>query len=278
VLYVARSDRPDRHHGRVIRVHRSPFAPPPGLPRDRAETFRVAYLDHPRRLWRADRGAFRDLIAQATRGRDLTLTDDWGDLEYALRRILAATPKQITSVERVNAVRRERERGRAAAGTVPEATPVRDIEPRRCGAGKPRLVGWSAIKPGECRGQLGLGQTRGGHLATRRLGVGAERCRVRGQPFGAGEQPEVALQLGRNGEAPRQSVLGRGHGTDGRSARHVPDPKRETAARSGLRCRQVSEEIAETGFQALGSREIPAGRRRIGRPRPWVVGKVPGAV
>lgn len=107
---MARADQPERHRGVVFRLHRSRFAPPPGLPRDRPVAFRVGYLDHLRRVWRQDRVAFLALIDGATGGRDLTLVDDWADEDHAPRRILAATLKQIASVEHTNARRRERER------------------------------------------------------------------------------------------------------------------------------------------------------------------------
>jgi hypothetical protein len=118
VLYVARADRPERHRGAVVPVHRSAFAPPAGLRRDRPDAFRVGYLEFLRRLWRHDRVAFLALIDGATGGRDLTLVDDWGDLDHAPRRILAATLKQIASTEKANAVRRARERARPRPGAV----------------------------------------------------------------------------------------------------------------------------------------------------------------
>ncbi len=107
MLYVARQDDVARHHGAVFRVQESVFAPPdellifvrPGafhLP----ASFRSAYLRHLRELWRRDPEAFLGLIALASGGSDLTLVDDWGDVDYAPRRILAAALKQIATRRR----------------------------------------------------------------------------------------------------------------------------------------------------------------------------------
>jgi hypothetical protein len=84
VLYVARQDDPERHHGIVVRLHESVFVPPAAL-LDRSRpgalrppTFRVASLRHLQELWQRDPEAFLGLIELAGGGSDLTLVDDWG--------------------------------------------------------------------------------------------------------------------------------------------------------------------------------------------------------
>jgi hypothetical protein len=127
VLYVARQDDTEHHHGGVFRVHESVFAPPddllafvrPGA--SDAAIFRTAYLEHLRGLWQRDPQAFLGLIELARGGgdgiarssglADLTLVDDWGDVDYALRRILAAVLKQIATRRRDAARRAQRRRG-----------------------------------------------------------------------------------------------------------------------------------------------------------------------
>ena len=110
MLSVARQDDGARHHGAVFRIHESVFAPPdellifvrPGA--FHPASVRSAYLKHLRELWRRDPQAFLGLVALASGGSDLTLVDDWGDVEYTPRRILAAALKQIATS------RRDRER------------------------------------------------------------------------------------------------------------------------------------------------------------------------
>jgi hypothetical protein len=132
VLYVARHDEPTRHHGTVLHVHESAFAPRPDslayyhLGSLTATAFRIGYVEHLRHLWRQDRQAFLDLIDLATGGRDLTLVDHWGDEAHAPRKILAAALKQIANSQRSNRAR-QAQRGRQAPQTSDTA-----------GAGRPR--------------------------------------------------------------------------------------------------------------------------------------------
>ena len=58
-----------------------------------------------------DPQAFLGLIELASGGADLTLVDDWGDVDYAPRRILATTLKQIAATQRDIARRAQRRRG-----------------------------------------------------------------------------------------------------------------------------------------------------------------------
>jgi hypothetical protein len=113
VLYLARADEPERHRGVVVRLEDTVFAPAEDSLRFvRPDAFdvdawRLAYTRHLRGLWRSDREAFLALIEQATAGSDLTLVDGWGDADYAPRRILGATLKQIARSGR-DAARRMR--------------------------------------------------------------------------------------------------------------------------------------------------------------------------
>jgi hypothetical protein len=63
-------------------------------------------------LWRRDPGASLTLIELATGGSDLTLVDDFGDADYAPRRILAAALKQLAATRRDE----ERRQARRSAG------------------------------------------------------------------------------------------------------------------------------------------------------------------
>jgi hypothetical protein len=125
VLYVAREDEPERHRGTVVRVHRSVFAPSaedlrfvrPGA--SDSASFRVVYVRRLRELWRADPEAFLTLIELASGGQDLTLTDDFGDVDYAPRRILAAALKQLAKTQRDEA----RRRARRSTGQTPRRAP-----------------------------------------------------------------------------------------------------------------------------------------------------------
>ena len=125
VLYVAREDEPDRHHGVVVRVEASAFAPSALLLRDHANGvidgpgFARRYIWELRQLWNTDRRAFLDVIELATGGTACTITDAYGDAAHAPRRILAAALKQIAKTQRDEARRRERA-GRARG----EAAPV----------------------------------------------------------------------------------------------------------------------------------------------------------
>jgi hypothetical protein len=102
----------------VLRVHQSVFAPSvddlrfarPG--EFNPAGFRVVYVRRLRALWRSDPEAFLTLIELATGGQDLTLTDDFGDADYAPRKILAAALKQLAKTRRDE----ERRRARRAAG------------------------------------------------------------------------------------------------------------------------------------------------------------------
>ncbi len=113
-LYVARQDDSDRHRGAVFRVQGSVFAPPEDLlvfVRPGAfnpAIFRTASLEHLRGLWQRDPQAFLTLIELASGGSDLTLVDDYGDADYAPRRILAAALKQIAATRRDTARRAQR--------------------------------------------------------------------------------------------------------------------------------------------------------------------------
>ncbi len=119
MLYVARQDDPERHHGAVFRVQESVFAPPkdllvfvrPGA--FNSAIFRSAYLTHLRELWQRDPEELLGLVELASGGSDLTLVDDWGDVDYAPRRILAAL-KQIATTRR-DAARRAQRRQRGEA-------------------------------------------------------------------------------------------------------------------------------------------------------------------
>jgi hypothetical protein len=74
VLYVARQDDGERHHGGVFRMRESVFAPPEDLlifVRPGAfnpAIFRSMYLDPLRGLWRHDPAAFLGLHALADHG------------------------------------------------------------------------------------------------------------------------------------------------------------------------------------------------------------------
>jgi hypothetical protein len=125
VLSVGREDEPERQRGTVLWVHQSVFAPSedalrfarPGA--SDPASFRVVYVRRLRELWRRDPGAFLMLIELATGGQDLTLTDDYGDADYAPRRILAAALKQLAKTRRDEARRRARRAssgGRSAPG------------------------------------------------------------------------------------------------------------------------------------------------------------------
>jgi hypothetical protein len=117
VLYVARQDDLDRHHGVVFQLHESVFAPPQGAIRDHrlgrlsATAFRSLYLDHLQALWRQDPEAFLCLIALASGKGRLTLVDDWGDEAQAPRRILAASLKQLAATRRDGERRAQRRQG-----------------------------------------------------------------------------------------------------------------------------------------------------------------------
>jgi hypothetical protein len=120
MLCVAREDEPERHVVTVLRVHESAFAPAPGpegarthldVGRYHPPTFVYAYLRQLRELWRRDPAAFLDLIAQATGGGDVTLVDDFGDVDHAPRRILA---RALVAVVRRQKAERARERHRRA--------------------------------------------------------------------------------------------------------------------------------------------------------------------
>ena len=118
MLYVAREDEPERHRGTVLRVHQSVFAPSEDALRfARPEasdptSFRVVYVRRLRELWRSDPGTFLTLIELASGGQDLTLVDDFGDADYAPRKILAAALKQLAKTRRDE----ERRRARRATG------------------------------------------------------------------------------------------------------------------------------------------------------------------
>jgi hypothetical protein len=124
VLYVAREDRPERHRGIVVRLHRggSVFAPPAAALRfQRPETrspaaFRVVYLRHLRALWRRAPRAFLDLLDLAGGGADVTLVDDFGDAPAAPRTLLAAALKQLAKTRRDEARRKAWGAQEAAAG------------------------------------------------------------------------------------------------------------------------------------------------------------------
>ncbi len=117
MLYVARQDDMEHHHGGVFRVQESVFAPPEDLlifVRPGAfnpAIFRTAYLEHLRELWQRDPEAFLGLIELAGGGADLTLVDDWGDEAHAPRHILAATLKQIAATRRDGERRAQRRQG-----------------------------------------------------------------------------------------------------------------------------------------------------------------------
>ena len=118
MLYVAREDEPERHRGVVLRLQDSVFAPPEHVRRCvrpgavNVDGFRVEYLRYLRALWRRDPGAFLTLVELASGGQDLTLVDDYGDADYAPRKILAAALKQLAKTRRDE----ERRRARRAAG------------------------------------------------------------------------------------------------------------------------------------------------------------------
>jgi hypothetical protein len=124
VLYLAREDEPERHRGVVVRLQDGVFAPSESALRlVRPGAFHVGvwrrvYTDELRALWRRDPGAFLTLIELATGGNDLTLVDDFGDEDYAPRRILAAALKQIAKTRRDEARRRARQARRAAPSGV----------------------------------------------------------------------------------------------------------------------------------------------------------------
>ncbi len=117
MLYVARQDDTERHHGGVFRVQESVFAPPEELlifVRSGAfnpAIFCTMYLTHQRALWQQDPQAFLGLIELASGGSDLTLVDDWGDVDDAPRRILAAAPEQIAATRRDTERRAQRRQG-----------------------------------------------------------------------------------------------------------------------------------------------------------------------
>lgn len=116
MLYVARQLDLARHHGVVVRLHESVFAPPQDAVRDHrlgrlsAAAFQSIYLDHLQALWRQTPQAFLGLIELASGGSGvialtsgkgcLTLVDDWEDEPHAPRRILAAALKQIATTRR----------------------------------------------------------------------------------------------------------------------------------------------------------------------------------
>ncbi len=114
MLYVAREDEPARHRGVVFRLQDSVFAPPEHVRRCvrpgavNVDGFRVEYLRYLRALWRNDPEAFLGLLERATGGADLTLVDDYGDADYAPRRILAAALKQLAKSRRDEARRQAR--------------------------------------------------------------------------------------------------------------------------------------------------------------------------
>jgi hypothetical protein len=116
VLYVAREDEPERHRGTVLRLQDSVFAPPEHVRRYvrpgavNVDGFRVEYLRYLRALWRNAPEAFLSLIERATGGADLTLTDAFGDADYAPRKILAAALKQLARTRRDEERRRARRR------------------------------------------------------------------------------------------------------------------------------------------------------------------------
>jgi hypothetical protein len=60
------------------------------------------YTDEPRALWRLDPRAFLTLIELASGGQDVTLVDDFGDEDYAPRRILGAVLKQLARTRRAS--------------------------------------------------------------------------------------------------------------------------------------------------------------------------------
>jgi hypothetical protein len=125
VLYVARADEPERHRGAVVRVGSSPFAPSAVLLRDHANGvvdgsgFTRRYIWELRQLWNRERRTFLDVIERVSGGTGCTITDGYGDVPHAPRRILATALKQIAKTQRDEARRRERaKREREAAGTV----------------------------------------------------------------------------------------------------------------------------------------------------------------
>jgi hypothetical protein len=82
---------------------------------------RVQYVRQLRERWHCDPGTFLTLIERASGGQALTLTDDSGDEEDALRHILAAALKQSAATRRAEAERKAR---RPAQQTPPRAPPA----------------------------------------------------------------------------------------------------------------------------------------------------------
>jgi hypothetical protein len=92
---------------------RSAAAPPipAGTAPDRAtnpDVRRLSSIRHRREFWRSDREAFLTLIELATEG---TLVDDFGDVDYAPRRIPGTALKRLAKTRRGEAWRTAR-RGR----------------------------------------------------------------------------------------------------------------------------------------------------------------------
>jgi hypothetical protein len=127
MLYVAAADDPAQLRGVVVRVEASPFAPSALLLRDLASgaidgaAFARRYVWELRQLWHRDRQSFLDVIDLASGGTDCTITDAYGDVGHAPRRILTAALKQTAATQRAEARRKAR---RAASRATSRSTPA----------------------------------------------------------------------------------------------------------------------------------------------------------
>jgi hypothetical protein len=114
VQSLARADQPAQHHGLVLQIEASVFAPDPLTLRDYRSgacdgaAFARRYTFDMRARWRRERQAFLDAIALATGGNVLTLVDDFGDVPHAPHRLLGAMLKQLARQRRDRERRLER--------------------------------------------------------------------------------------------------------------------------------------------------------------------------
>jgi hypothetical protein len=187
-LYLAREDEPERHRGTVLRIHESVFAPSEGSLRFvrpgafNVDVWRLSYTRHLRELWRSDPEgdpeAFLGLIELASGGGDVTLVDDFGDADYAPRRILGAALKQIARSRRDEALRKAR---RAAGATSPVASPAGG--PRPAGDEVRRFANGAIVASGRSEAALAGALEEGLALPAARVRVGF-RMSSPGDPAG----------------------------------------------------------------------------------------------
>jgi len=100
VLTTAQTKDTVRHHGTLLEITQSSFAPSGPLRRDlaRGTVDEAAFAEHYalelRRQWTANPLPFREVIDQAKAG-DVTLVDMWQSGPHAPRRVLAGILARI---------------------------------------------------------------------------------------------------------------------------------------------------------------------------------------